>query len=98
MLKNALDQPESVSLISAISQEQLKQSVRYFVCWYKLKEGKSWFENLLLDLNKNYLDQSDGRILKTIIFKEKWGKSARILRKVDGEKKFCCGVVVNVMG
>lgn len=31
---------------SAVSQEQLGQSAYFFACWYRLKESKSWIENL----------------------------------------------------
>ena len=48
---------------SAISQEKLG----FFVCWYRLRQGKRWFGNLQLGWVKNILGQSVCGILKTAI-------------------------------
>ena len=45
MVKKALSQSDFEILKSAISKEQLGDSAWFLACWYRINEGKNWFEH-----------------------------------------------------
>ena len=46
MGQNALSQSDSRSFKLALSPEHNDQKARFFACWYRLIEIKSWLKNI----------------------------------------------------
>ena len=61
-------------LNSTVSLEENDEKARFFACWYRFMEIKSWSKSIVVGVVKNVFDHSSHRTLKLAVSQEgsKW--------------------------